>query len=157
MPSSPQPDTDINDGGAVQLTSTIYNATTLRVRDTGQVGWWRWFGTGTKTSLTQMEGAEVARYQIYDAATMGYDGGLINDKIEFYGDGNVLLITTSGNSDWTLDGSAITGYFPTDLGPELTRHKEHVFQGTMETVPIVRTLTVIYHGDDAPAISVWTI
>ncbi len=148
----------MNDGGAVlNGFAATFNATTVRVRDTGQIGWWKWFGTGTKTSLTQLEGATTARYQIYDAATMGYDGGIISDKIEFYGNGNILLVTTSGNSDWTLDGSAISGYFPTDLGPELTRHHEHILQGTMETVPVVRTLKIIYHSEDVPAISVWTL
>jgi len=157
MPSSPQPDTDINDGGVVQISSTDYKYSTLRIHATDQVGWWRWDAAGTKTSPTQLEGADVARYQIYDDSTIGYDGGLIRDKIEFYGDGGVLLITTSGNSDWTLDGVAIAGYFPTDIGGGLTRHREHVLQGTMETVPVVRTLTIIFHGEDVPAVSIWPV
>ena len=74
---------------------------------------------------------------IFDTSIVTYDGGIIHGKVDIYMEG-ALLITTSGNTDWTIGGVPAV-YWPLSNTFLMERGKEHIISGTMETPGVVRT------------------
>ena len=156
---TPQPDLDVNDGGSVPIANTLlYQSTTIRCRDAGNWGWWptSWATTGTRTLLTISGASEFGSLQAFDNCILTYDGGIIHGRVELYMTAT-FVITTSGGSDWTIDGEDISGYFPTNLAPAMVPGHEYVLEGTMETPGVVRTIRIQNYGGSSTALAVWVI
>jgi len=156
---TPQPDLDINPGSGVGITdSSLYRSTEVRVRNAGNFGWWPtvWSTSGSKTTLTMSGASEVSGFKIFDTAQVTYDGGVIYNRVELYM-ACTLLITTSGNTDWTIDGSPIAGYFPVNIALLMLPGQEYVLAGTMETPGVSRSLRIQNYATGTSKAYVWSI
>lgn len=153
----PAPDHEVNSGGTYQLSSVLYKDTMIRVHNEGCGGWGEFCtGSGDKTIFQLVAGGVLGSAQVYDDSNFVYDGGTLKNLLEIWGTVDVV-VTTSGNVDWTLDGDPVAGFFQV---LDYTLNERHVLEGTLDggagRLEFVNHAVSNLAGVGA-TVSVWTI